>query len=60
MQRLTADAEGSEVWVVRGDTGGGHRVPIHPDQGDRGQGRGGGVHGDCGVEESREWLHSEL
>ena len=52
MKRLIANAEGSEVWVVRGDTGGGHRVPIHPDQGDRGQGRGGGVHGDCCVEES--------
>ena len=48
---LVADAEGSEVWVVRGDTGGGHRVPIHPDQGNCVQGRGGGGHGDCGMED---------
>ena len=51
MQRLIADTEGSEVWEVRGNTGGGHRVPIHPDQGNCVQGRGGGGHGDCGMED---------
>ena len=52
MQRLIADAEGSEVWVVRRDTGRGHRVPIHPDQGNFVQGRGGGGHGDGGMEDA--------
>ena len=62
--RLIVESEGFEVWVIGGDTGGGHRVPIHPDQSDLVQGRGGGVDGDGGMEESRGHsvleLHSEL